>query len=276
MDIYQNFSYTAAQNLTDAYSTSFGLSSKLFERRLRRHIYAIYGMVRIADEIVDTYRGPDQTRLLESFHQEVLLAMRTGYGTNPLVYAFATTAREYGIDASLVDPFFESMTMDIDTREHDSTSLKKYIYGSAEVIGLMCLRVFCDNDQQKYQELELGARLLGSAYQKINFLRDMASDYTDRGRWYLLIGTFDDFNNSTKAQLVHDIRYELEASRLSVEALPRSARYAVRASYRYYGALLDRLEDADATRLQSGRISTAKSYKLWNFMRTMLEKKFAL
>lgn len=262
MELYTNTSYELAEKLTKRYSTSFSLSSLLFESSIRRHIYAIYGLVRIADEIVDTYQGDDRESRLEELQTEVAKALDTKYSVNPIVHAYAETARRYGITDELTKPFFDSMHTDVAQKTFTQTQYQDYIYGSAEVIGLMCLRVFVDGDQDRYEALKPGARALGSAYQKVNFLRDMKADHDALGRVYFPGVSYETFSEENKRVIIADIEQDFSLAKQAIEQLPDSARPAVRASYYYYSALLHELKLLSAETITSRRVRVANWRKL--------------
>ena len=243
---YTDVSYDLAKLLTLRYSSSFGLATRFFSPALRQHIYAIYGMVRVADEIVDTYRGHNKSELLNSFEREVRECIELGYSANPIINAYGMTARTFDIGTELTNAFFDSMRTDLTRTQFTQKQYEDYIYGSAEVIGLMCLKVFCQGDQAQYNALCSGARKLGSAYQKVNFLRDFGADYNDRGRIYFPGVTMNNWNDLKKEEIAVDIYHEFEASRDAIARLPRSARTAVYISYLYYRALLKRLRAMSA------------------------------
>ena len=270
MELYTRVAYGLSRQLTNTYSSSFGLASKLYARNLRPHVYAIYGMVRVADEIVDTYDGSDRSEQLTSFRDEVIASLTTNYSPNPIVHAFATTAREFSIDASLIDPFFDSMAMDLKSTVFTQAEYETYIYGSAEVVGLMCLKVFCGNDVDRYDALAPGARLLGSAYQKVNFLRDIAADYESRGRVYFPDVTYERFDDRSKQAIIDDISREFTDARASISQLPVSARRAVLTSYRYYHALLTKLTRMSASQIKHNRAHVSGAYKFWVFVRGVI------
>ncbi len=265
MELYAKVSYTLSRQLTLDYSTSFGKSSGLFSKEIQPHIYAIYGLVRIADEIVDTYKGADQAELLNELEQETYRTLKTGYSTNPIVHAFALTANRYGIEDDLIAPFFESMRLDLTPQTYTPELYKQYIHGSAEVIGLMCLRVFVD-DLARYKKLQKGAESLGAAYQKVNFLRDIASDYRERQRVYFPGVTFDTFDEHAKQMIISDIRNNFAAAAPSVKELPVSARKAVALSFKYYHELLKVLERTPVEVLKSTRVRVPNSKKLQLFV----------
>lgn len=262
MDLYEKTSYELSRHLTERYSTSFSLSSRLFSKNIRPHIYAIYGLVRIADEIVDTYQGKGAATLLEELEKETMRAIQTGYSTNPIVQSFATTAGAFNIDAQLIRPFFASMNMDLRPQHYTQDLYKEYIYGSAEVIGLMCLRVFCNKDDKLYKRLETGARALGAAYQKVNFLRDIKSDAASLNRMYFPDVTFETFSAEQKLLIEADIENDFTAARPALEQLPRGAKSALMASYDYYYALFQKLKHTDIATLKQTRIRISDGLKL--------------
>lgn len=261
MDHYTTVSYRASKLITNAFSTSFGLSIRLFEASLRPHIYAIYGMVRIADEIVDTHKGADQAELLDSFESEVTHALTSGYSTNPIIQAFAHTARQYSIGTDLTKPFFVSMRLDLTPKKFDQKLYESYIHGSAEVVGLMCLKIFTTSEQ-KYDTLELGAKKLGAAYQKVNFLRDIASDADELGRWYFPLSSKETFDETAKALIINDIEKDFAAAKTAIDRLPPSSQKAVRLSYRYYSLLLQKLKETSAEDLLKKRVRINNPQKL--------------
>ena len=182
---YENTCAKLSKKLTVAYSTSFSLGIKVFAPEFRDPIYSIYGWVRIADEIVDTFHDSNKKHLLKKFREDTYEALENRISTNPVIHAFQRVVHRYNINYDLIDAFLKSMEMDLYENSYDKESYKEYIYGSAEVVGLMCLMVFLDGDQEKYKELEYPAKMLGSAFQKVNFLRDIKSDLDDRSRIYL-------------------------------------------------------------------------------------------
>lgn len=266
MDLYTSTAYQLARQLTERYSTSFSASSRLFTPPLRRHIYAIYGLVRIADEIVDTYKGTDAAQHLDALERSTYDALHSSYSTNPLIHAFAATARAYGIDQALIAPFFESMRIDLSPQTYTPELYEQYIFGSAEVVGLMCLKVFVDGDDAAYRRLEPGAKALGSAYQKVNFLRDCASDFHELGRLYFPGVDFATFSEEQKKAIVADIRSDFAEARTAIQALPVSCKKAVTLSYTYYLALLDRLERTSVKDLTSRRIRVSNIQKTFLYI----------
>ena len=272
MDQYASISYKTSKLVTNAYSTSFGLSIRLFEPSLRPHIYAIYGLVRIADEIVDTYNGTDQRELLDNFEAETKRALKSGYSTNPIIHAFAQTAKKYTITNALLAPFFESMRMDLTPQKFDQRKYEEYIFGSAEVVGLMCLKVFTHN-QKQYDQLEKAAKKLGSAYQKVNFLRDIAADADGLGRWYFPISSRETFDDMAKRIIEKDIEKDFTAAHRGIKLLPASSQKAVRLSYDYYQGLLEKIKQTSASDLLQQRIRLSNPKKIVLLIQTSLNGK---
>ena len=224
-------------------------------------------MVRLADEIVDTYRGDDAMAQLDNFESVVYQACNQGYSTNPIVHAFALTARKYGIERELISPFFASMRMDMTTVEYDEPTYRRYIYGSAEVVGLMCLKVFVEGDAAQYGQLRDGASRLGAAYQKVNFLRDMKADHEVLGRVYFPGVDYSSFSDTSKRTIEADISADFVTAKASVQKLPSTTRRAVNTSVLYYEALFRRLQNASAADLKARRIRVPNSVKLALFAR---------
>lgn len=254
METYDSVSYELSKKITTSYSTSFSLSTRLFPPTTRLHIYAIYGLVRIADEIVDTYKGSDADMILESFRVDTYEGIKRGYSTNPIIHSFARTAKQYGIDKELIEPFFLSMAMDLRPLIYTNDLYRTYIHGSAEVIGLMCLKVFCEGDDKKYRKLSSGAQALGSAYQKVNFLRDIATDSKQLGRLYFPSYTFDSFDEQAKASVIRDIEHDFKDAARGIVLLPKQFRLPIQMSYTYYHKLLDTIKETPLDVLKEKRI----------------------
>ncbi len=263
MDNYATVAYKASQSMTNQYSSSFGMATRLFPREIRPHIYALYGLVRLADEIVDTHQLENAGKHLDQLEQTVFEALQDKYSSNLIVHAFAKTADTFSIGKDLIQPFFDSMRADINPKPALSESAyTTYIYGSAEVVGLMCLKVFCPKDKD-YQRMAPGARALGSAFQKINFLRDMAADYKELGRYYFPNATFETFDNTHKMSIVREISQELQTARRYILALPPSVGKPVGAAYNCYAVLLSKLAltPADMLKQRRVRITTVEKLK---------------
>jgi phytoene/squalene synthetase len=262
MDLYTRTAADLAKQLTERYSSSFSSASTLFDKSIRADIYNVYGLVRVADEIVDTYNGKDRAQLLAELETQTYQAMERAFSSNPIVHAFATTAQQYGIERDLIEPFFTSMRMDLTPQNYDTDLLHTYIYGSAEVVGLMCLRVFTQGNTKQYDALKLGAQRLGAAYQKVNFLRDIADDFNNLHRYYFVGSSFATLDDIAKQQITDDIAADFAAAKPYVTALPQSARRAVSLSFAYYQALLRTLEQTPVERIKQQRMSVTKSVKL--------------
>ena len=273
LDLYSRASHAAAKEVIYSYSTSFGLATRLLAKHFRAHVENIYAMVRVADEIVDgsaaeaqiAENGVDPNQMLTEFENETYRAMELGYSTNLILHAFAQTARLVGIKRDIVEPFFVSMRMDLTEKEHDQGSFDTYVYGSAEVVGLMCLAVFVhgsdySNDQKK--TLVSGARALGAAFQKVNFLRDLAADFDRLGRSYFPGVSVESFDEQTKERLVVDIETDLAISSKSLPLLPLGARRAVAAAQLLFQELNQKISKTPASELKTRRISVGNSRKL--------------
>lgn len=267
MDHYTFVCYEIAERITKYYSTSFSMSSKLFDVNVRRHIYAIYGLVRIADEIVDTYRGNAAATELNSMEAATLEALTTGYSANPVIHAFVHTARVYGIELQDIKPFFESMRRDLSKVSFNRKEYERYIYGSAEVVGLMCLKVFTDGNTEKYRELVPGAKALGSAYQKVNFLRDISNDVSRLGRAYFPDTPKGSLSEDQKSSIIRDIKKDFTVAQQYLDRLPPSARRAVKTSYLFYSELLLKLERTPAETLMRKRLRVGITTKIILFIK---------
>lgn len=254
MDLYTKVAYKNARQLTNIYSTSFSLSSTLFAKEIRHHIYAIYSLARIADEIVDTYRGTNAEGKLQALEAETYEAIADGYSTNPIVHAYATTAIFCDMPPEIISSFFKSMRMDLHPENYNDKLYKTYIYGSAEVIGLMCLRVFTKGDEAQYQKLAPGAQKLGSAYQKVNFLRDMSADFNELGRLYFPGTSYKNFNASDKKRIIKEIKQEFNDAETAIQLLPKNGKSGVYASFRLYSELLSELDAAPVKTIKNSRI----------------------
>lgn len=248
--------------ITQAYSTSFTLGIKTLHRKFHLPIYAIYGFVRYADEIVDTFHEYDKRKLLADFKKQTYEAIDTGISLNPVLHAFQCVVNEYKIDKAYIEAFLKSMEMDLDDHVYDRSLYEEYIYGSAEVVGLMCLKVFCEGDEKMFSRLEKPARSLGAAFQKVNFLRDMKSDFKDRGRVYFPKVEYQQFNNQCKAEIEADIRRDFEDAYAGIMALPRTARMGVYLAYVYYLKLFRKIQGLPATHILKERVRVPDNTKL--------------
>jgi len=264
---YDEVAIQSAAAVISAYSTSFGLASRLLAEPVRTHVRNIYALVRIADEIVDSPEvGGDAAHretVLTCLEEETARALRHGYSSNLVVHAFASTARAVGIGADLVDPFFDSMRTDLYVTSHDRASLERYIYGSAEVVGLMCLHAFLADQPgaARYADLAPGARRLGAAFQKVNFVRDLAEDRDLLGRSYLAEPAHDMFTVAQRDALLDDIDSDLEVAGRAIPLLPSSSRRAVRAAHALFCELSCRLRMTPPEQIRRERVSVPSSVK---------------
>ncbi len=258
-DLYDSVARDAAAAVIRAYSSSFGLACRLLGPSVRDHVRNVYAMVRLADEVVDGPIGvehPDRAgAALDQLEAEITAALGSGYSTNLIVHAFAVTARECGIDTELVTPFFASMRADLTVAEHNEDSFAEYVYGSAEVVGLMCLRVFTAADRTaSYDDLATGARQLGAAFQKVNFLRDLAEDYRLRGRRYFPGVDPERLTEADKNRLLDDIDADLAGAATAIGRLPGNSRAAVAAAHAVFAELSGRLRGTPADQLLRERV----------------------
>jgi phytoene/squalene synthetase len=275
-EIFDKISIDTSRLITREYSTSFSLSIYCLHRSLRRPIYAIYGFVRLADEIVDSFLDYDRKAIINDFIRETHLAIERGVSMNPVLNAFQHVVNEYKIDKNLIDAFLCSMEMDTERLKHDENSFRKYIYGSAEVVGLMCLKVFVDKDNEKYEELMPYARSLGSAFQKVNFLRDAGNDYKFLGRIYFPGIDFENLNNSTKQKIEMDIEDDFKHALVGIRKLPLRARFGVYVAYVYYYNLLKKIQALPCKALLKNRIRISNFPKLFLLFKSIIDYKLKL
>lgn len=269
--LYDTVSEGAAAEVIRSYSSSFGLASRLLAEPVRTQVRNIYALVRVADEVVDNpdpaLAAPSRARMLDGLQDDLRQAMDTGYSANLVVHAFARTARSVGIDAAIVDPFFDSMRMDLETTVHTPESFERYVYGSAEVVGLMCLRAFvaapdASPARSSYAALAPGAQRLGAAFQKLNFLRDLADDHDVLRRDYFPGLVLDRFCDADRDRILDDIDADLDAAAAVVPRLPASSRRAVAAAHATFAELGARLRRTPATEIRRTRVRVPTTVKL--------------
>jgi phytoene synthase len=273
MNLFDETCFECSKLITTKYSTSFSMGINAFEKRFRYPVYAIYGFVRYADEIVDTFYGHDQRQLIDDFREETFKAIDRGISTNPVLHSFQQAVNQYGIEKELIDAFLNSMKMDLDKTAYDDDGYKAYIYGSAEVVGLMCLRIFCENDCTLYEQLMPKARSLGSAFQKINFLRDIKSDYEDRGRTYFPEVDFNNFTEQDKNFIETDIKKDFDDALEGIKLLPRGSRLGVYVAYIYYLQLFKKIRSTTANNIMQKRIRVSDRRKISLYFKAMLHQK---
>ena len=261
--LFNNTCFECSSLITRRYSTSFSLGIRLFSPRFRAPICGIYGFVRFADEIVDTFHDYPKAELFERFRRDTWQAIEDGISLNPVLNAYQQVVHQYGIEPELTEAFLKSMEMDLHNIAYDKAGYDEYIYGSAEVVELMCLRVFCEGDEAKYQSLKDGARRLGAAFQKINFLRDIRSDYDDRGRVYFPQVDFRYFDNEQKREIEADIKEDFDAALDGIRRLPRGARLGVYLAYKYYTQLFAKIKNAPAQKIAQQRFRVSDKRKVY-------------
>jgi phytoene synthase len=259
--LFDKVSIKCSRITTRAYSTSFSLGIRCLEKELRDPIHAIYGFVRFADEIVDSFHDYNKAQLFERFREDTYTAIQEGISLNPILNSFQAAVRAYNIERELIDTFLKSMEMDLTKKQYDYAGFKEYILGSAEVVGLMCLRVFCKGDNAMYNNLKPYAMSLGSAFQKINFLRDMNADYVGMGRTYFPDVEMDEFNDNIKQKIEKNIEHDFEEGYKGIRQLPRSARFGVYIAYVYYLALFRKIRNMPSENVMKDRISIRKRHK---------------
>jgi len=261
--LFDQTSKAMSQRLALNYSTSFSLGIRLLAKEYRWAVFATYGFVRVADEIVDTFHGYDKSRLLSEFKQQTYQAIDDRISTNPVLHSFQLAVHQFGIGKDLIEPFFNSMEEDLQTVQHDSASYNQYIYGSAEVVGLMCLRIFCKGDDKLYLHLLPHARSLGAAFQKVNFLRDLKSDVDERGRVYFPGVDFSNFTDQEKIDIIQDVKRDFAHAYKGIVQLPVGCRLGVYTAYIYYLKLLEKIERTTALEIKQSRIRIPNSQKIY-------------
>lgn len=261
MALFRSISLASSRVTTTTYSTSFSLSIRALSPDLRDAIYAIYGFVRLADEIVDSFHDFDQRTLFDRLKVETDQALRERISTNPILHAFQWAYHAYGIDRKHVDQFLQSMEWDLDRKAYDRADYDTYIVGSAEVVGLMCLKVFVQGDQAEYDRLEPAATRLGAAFQKVNFLRDLKEDYQALGRTYFPGVDLSSFDDRAKKTIEDEIEADLEEARKGIAELPREARFGVFLAYTYFLRLLDRIRRVPSDELLNTRVRVPDTQK---------------
>ena len=260
-NLFDQISLRCSRYTTHAYSTSFSLGIRCLDRSLRNPIYALYGFVRFADEIVDSFHDYDQTELFTKFKEETYLALKNKISLNPILNSFQFTVHKYQLEKELIDSFFRSMEMDLSRKNYSGEELKEYILGSAEVVGLMCLKIFCENQEEQYQKLKPFAMGLGSAFQKINFLRDLNADYEVLGRMYFPNLNVKDFTDEQKKEIEADIEHDFKSAYQGIKMLPRSARFGVYVAYIYYLALFRKIQNTSSSMILKSRIRIPNRHK---------------
>lgn len=272
--LYGNVSNEISALITRRYSTSFSLAVRLLEKKQRKAIWSVYGFVRLADEVVDTFHGYDKAFLLEKLREDLNYALEQGISTNPVLYAFARTVNEYHIDHSHISAFLDSMAADITKQQYASQQeMNTYIYGSADVVGLMCLRIFCNGDNEGYEKLKAPAAKLGSAFQKVNFLRDIRNDVGKLNRSYFPELQNNNLSEEVKKNIESNIKEDFQAACNGIKALPGRSKFAVLLAYTYYSLLFKKIQRSSAQKLMSQRIRIPNSMKYVLIVRVFIKYK---
>lgn len=260
--LYDELSYKVSKQTTQLYSTSFSLGILALSSAIRNPIYAIYGYVRLADEIVDSFHDYNKEKLLLKFKEETFQALEEHISLNPILQAFQETVHRYNIDRQLIIQFLKSMEMDLQKIDYNSDLYKEYILGSAEVVGLMCLQIFVNGDKKQYEALKPSAMILGSAFQKVNFLRDMKDDYYTLGRSYFPNLDMSLFDNNVKLSIEREIEEEFRQALIGIKKLPASSRFGVYLAYKYYVSLFKKIKRKSAEKILSERIRISNGAKI--------------
>ncbi|MBC6611775.1 phytoene/squalene synthase family protein [Hymenobacter sp. BT507] len=260
--LFDQTTLACSKLITTRYSTSFTLGIRTLDKRFHLPVYAVYGFVRWADEIVDTFHSHDKAALFEDFKRQTDEALRERLSLNPVLHAFQLMVHRYGIDQEFIDAFLRSMEMDLEDQSYNQSLYQEYIYGSAEVVGLMCLRIFCEGDKALFERLREPARRLGSAFQKVNFLRDIRSDYEDRGRVYFPGVQYERFDDQVKREIEADILADFEAGYAGIVQLPRAARLGVYLAYVYYLKLFYKIRKLSAAHILGERVRVPNNTKM--------------
>lgn len=276
IDLFHRVSGECSRQVTLRYSTSFSSAIRLLHKDLRQPIFNVYGFVRFADEIVDTFHEHDKQGLLEQFQSETFDAIERGISLNPILNSFQKTVNQFGIDRDLIRAFFSSMESDLTQNRYDRQGYDEYIYGSAEVVGLMCLYVFCEGNKALYESLKQPAKALGAAFQKVNFLRDMKADFLDLSRMYFPGCDFHNFTQADKQQIQEDIQQDFETAYKGILKLPLKARFGVYVAYKYYGSLFRKIKQIEPQLILQQRVRIPNYHKAYIVLRASVKNRLRL
>ena len=275
--LFDSVSEDCSRSVTQSYSTSFSMATKMLDASIRNHIYNIYGFVRFADEIVDSFHEYPKEELLNRFEDDLYFSLKNKISLNPILNSFQKTVNVFSIDKTLIAAFLKSMRWDLEKKVYKTEKdYKDYIYGSADVVGLMCLKVFVKGDNTKYKELKPSAMALGSAFQKVNFLRDLKNDYQELDRTYFPNVNFDNFDEDSKQSIIDDIEKDFEFALKGIFKLPDEARFGVYTAYKYYNKLLMKLKRTPSDSIQNKRIRVPNYQKITVFARSYLKYRLNL
>ena len=276
-DLFDSVSQECSKLVTNSYSTSFSMATKMLDVSIRNHIYNIYGFVRFADEIVDSFHSYPKKELLDRFEVDLFYSIENGISLNPILNSFQKTVNLFNIDHDLIYAFMKSMRWDLDKNTYKTEKeYKEYIYGSADVVGLMCLKVFVKGDIKKYEKLKLPAMSLGSAFQKVNFLRDLKNDFQELERSYFPNIDFNNFDEQSKIKIITEIDSDFTLALEGIFKLPEEARFGVYTAYKYFTKLLEKLKKTPSLKIQNTRIRVANYQKASIFVKSYLKYRLNL
>ena len=276
-EIFDTVSQSCSKKFTTAYSTSFSLATRMLAPSIRQDIYNIYGFVRLADEIVDSFHDYNKPELFERFEIDLDNALSEGISVNPILNSFQHTVSKYNIDRAHIDAFMKSMKMDLSKKVYQTTDeYKEYIYGSADVVGLMCLKVFVRGDQEKFEALKDSAMHLGSAFQKVNFLRDLKADYEGLNRTYFPNTNLEALDEASKQEIIAEIEEDFKKGYRGILQLPAEAKFGVFMAYRYYRCLLKKLRRTPAMDIRNTRIRVPNYQKFGLLTRSYVKYQLKL
>jgi phytoene synthase len=267
IQLFHEVSQQCSKSTTERYSTSFSSAIRLLHADLRQPIYNIYGFVRFADEIVDTFHEHKKDVLLAEFKADTYAAIQDGISLNPILHSFQLSVNKYNIDPALIEAFFRSMEMDLDRKNYNEYGYAEYIYGSAEVVGLMCLFVFLEGDKNEYERLKPFAQALGAAFQKVNFLRDVKADYALLDRTYFPGVDFSNFTDKQKSEIEADIQKDFETAYKGILMLPNKAKFGVYVAFKYYLSLFRKIKRMKPSRILNERVRIPNYHKMMILLR---------
>ena len=275
--LFDSVSEDCSRSVTQSYSTSFSMATKMLHSSIRNNIYNIYGFVRFADEIVDSFHEYPKEELLNRFEEDLFFSLENKISLNPILNSFQKTVDEFSIDHNLIVSFLKSMRWDLEKKVYNTVQeYKDYIYGSADVVGLMCLKVFVKGDEIKYKELKPTAMALGSAFQKVNFLRDLKNDFQELDRTYFPNVDFKKFDEDSKQLIINEIQKDFDYALTGIFKLPNEARFGVYTAYKYYSKLLLKLKRTSSINIQNTRIRVPNYQKITVFARSYLKYRLNL
>ena len=275
-EAFDEVSIKCSKIVTKQYSTSFSLAVKMLDKSIRNAIYSIYGFVRFSDEIVDSFHEYDKEALINDFEKDYYRALESRISLNPILNSFQHTVKEYEIDNDLIQAFLTSMKLDLKKSEYTDTEYNEYIYGSADVVGLMCLKVFVKGNQEKYDSLKESAMKLGSAFQKVNFLRDLKDDYEELNRSYFPNIDVKNLNNESKKMIIQEIEEDFKNALIGIKKLPKDAKFGVYTAYIYYLSLLKKLKRTPAEEIIKTRIRISNTFKILLLIKSFVTYKAKL